>query len=144
MSRPIGGRSSPEASGATHTLSPEAHQGPLTVSTWLDEKETGSATTCRLGTAVFANAGELLEDAGIDVTCYLDFVTGEGRRFAGTLTVKCRYVVGLDDRCGGSDSPEAASTTGVQDLLDLAASDAAPLVFNAGELATADDASMAE
>ncbi len=60
------------------------------------------------------------------------------------LSVVCRYDVELDDRCGAGGSPEAASTTGAQHLLVLAATNAAPLLCNAGKSATADDAPMAE
>ncbi len=90
VSRTTGRRSSPEASGASHTLRPEAHQRPFVLSTWLDEKEHGNFTMCRMGAAFFTNAEELKKHTGIDVTRYLNFVTGEGRRFAGTLSVECR------------------------------------------------------
>ncbi len=60
-------------------------------------------------------------------------------------SVESRYDVGLESRCDGTVSPEVASTTGVQGLLDLAASSAAPQLFNdGGDPATADDAPMAD
>ncbi len=67
MSRPVGGRSSPEASGAMRTLRPEAHQRRLMLFTWLSEKEapnTSSVTTCSLGTAVFTNAKSFWKSPG--------------------------------------------------------------------------------
>ena len=98
-----------------------------------------------MGTAVFTDAEELKKEVRIDVTPFLNFTTGEGKRFAGTLFVECRYDVGLEDRCGGRCSPEAASTSGAQDLLGLGAANAAPLLFSKdGDPTPADDAPMAE
>jgi hypothetical protein len=57
----------------------------------------------------------------MDLTAYLDF--NEGKRYAGTLSVECRYNHGMEVRCDGRGSPEV-TTSGTDDLLSLAASNA--------------------
>ncbi len=80
----------------------------------------------RIGTIVFADVNLLLKEIGIDLIAYLIF--DEGKNYAGTLPVECRYNHEMEARCDGRGPLEVA-TSGTDDVLGLASGNASPALF---------------
>jgi hypothetical protein len=99
------GRNIPDVELRAHAL-----VRPFSLNTWLAQVS-GDAPPImvRIGILVFPDIVEFKNYSGINLDRFADFDVGQGRKYAGTIAVKCQFKHALQERCGEGNNPEAAT-----------------------------------